>query len=428
MRLEVDYPDKALDVLLPETTPSGRRVRYRVLHGGRDSAKSHSFARRALARGRVKREQILCVREVQESIADSVHRLLSQLVTPLGMGDFYDVQQKYINGANGTQFSFRGLSKETRDSLKSQEGTTICWIEEAHTISERSWDILEPTIRAPNSEIWVSFNPDMDTDFIYRMFVLDPPDDALVAQMNWQDNPWRSQVLDAARERMKRQDHEKYLNVYEGQCRPSVEGAIYRKEIEAMTLSKRFRPVPYDSLLKVHTVWDLGWNDLTSVIMVQRVGGELRIIDFFEDSHRTLPDYVQDLKERKYNWGTDYLPHDGDSARLESSGLSARDILSKLGRSVQIIPKGDIEAGIKAARVVFARCYFDKDRASALVGHLKRYRRQINQTTNEPGGPLHDEHSHACDAFRYLAQVADRLTNDDDGWNRKLKYDSRGVV
>ena len=195
-----------------------------------------------------------------------------------------------------------------------------------------------------------------------------------------------------------------------------------------MTRDRRFRPVPYDSLLKVHAVWDLGWNDLTSIVMVQRCGGELRIIDFYEDSHRTLPEYVQDLKERKYNWGTDYLPHDGDSARLESSGLSARDILSKLGRSVQIIPKGDVEAGIKAARVVFARCYFDKDKASGLVGHLKRYRRQINQSTQEPMGPLHDEHSHAADSFRYLAMVADRLANDDDGWNKKLKYDNRGVV
>jgi phage terminase large subunit len=186
--------------------------------------------------------------------------------------------------------------------------------------------------------------------------------------------------------------------------------------------------VPYDPLLRVHTVWDLGWNDRTSILMVQRCGGELRIIDFFEDSHRTLPDYVQALKEKRYNWGTDYLPHDGDSGRLESSGLSARDILNKLGRSVQIIPRGDVEAGIKAARVVFNRCYFDKDRASPLVAHLKRYRRQINQTTNEPMGPLHDEHSHAADAFRYLAQVADKLTNDDDGWNRKIVYSNKGIV
>ena len=141
-----------------------------------------------------------------------------------------------------------------------------------------------------------------------------------------------------------------------------------------------------------------------------------------------VTDYIQDLKERRYNWGTDYLPHDGDSGRLESSGLSARDILGKLGRSVQIIPRGDIEAGIKAARVIFQRCYFDRDRTGALVSHLKRYRRQINQSTGEAMGPLHDEHSHACDAFRYLAQVADKLVNDDSGWGKAIKYSNQGIV
>ncbi len=106
--------------------------------------------------------------------------------------------------------------------------------------------------------------------------------------------------------------------------------------------------------------------------MVQRVGGELRIVDFFEDSHWTLPDYVQELKERRYNWGTDYLPHDGDSGRLESSGLSARDILTKLGCTVSIIPRGDVEAGIKAARVVSQPLLFRQGPTSGLVGHLKR--------------------------------------------------------
>ena len=346
----------------------------------------------------------------------------------MGLADFYTVQDKLIRGRNGTEFVFQGIRGIDVAKIKSFEGVDRCWVEEGQVVTKKSWDILEPTIRKPGSEIWVTFNPELETDETWVRFVENAPPDAVVIEMNWRDNPWFPPELQKLREQWKQRDPEGYETVWEGKCRPAVEGAIYRKELEAMTRDKRFRPVPYDPLLKVHRVWDLGWNDLSSIIMVQRVGGELRVIDFFEDSHRTLPDYVQELKERRYNWGTDYLPHDGDSARLESSGLSAKDILSKLGCSVQIIPKGDIEAGIKAARVVFGRCYFDKDKASALVGHLKRYRRQINQTTQEPGGPLHDEHSHASDAFRYLAQVADRLTNDDDGWNRKLKYDSRGVV
>lgn len=418
--MAIQLPEKLAPLRFP--------ARYKILRGGRGSSKSWSVARQLLLDGAAKPLRILCAREIQNTIAESVHRLLSDQISEMGLTDFYTVQDKIIFGRNGTEFVFQGIRGIDVAKIKSFEGVDRCWVEEGQVVTKRSWDILEPTIRKPGSEIWVTFNPELDTDETWVRFVENAPPGAVVIEMNWRDNPWFPPELQTLREQWKQRDPEGYETVWEGKCRPAVEGAIYRKELEGMTRDKRFRPVPYDPLLKVHRVWDLGWNDLSSIIMVQRVGGELRLIDFFEDSHRTLPDYVQKLKDRRYNWGTDYLPHDGDSARLESSGLSARDILTKLGCSVQIIPKGDIEAGIKAARVIFQRCYFDKDKCAVLVGHLKRYRRQINQTTQEPGGPLHDEHSHASDAFRYLAQVADRLTNDDDGWNRKLKYDGRGYV
>jgi phage terminase large subunit len=408
--------------------PLRHPARYKILRGGRGSAKSWTVARQLLLDGAQKPLRILCAREIQNTIAESVHRLLSDQIAEMGLQGFYTVQDKLISGRNGTEFVFQGIRGIDVAKIKSFEGVDRCWVEEGQVVTKKSWDILEPTIRKPGSEIWVTFNPELDTDETWVRFVENAPAEAVVIEMNWRDNPWFPPELQKLREQWKLRDPEGYETVWEGKCRPAVEGAIFRKEIEAMTRDKRFRSVPYDPLLKVHRIWDLGWNDLSSIIMAQRVGGELRIIDFFEDSHRTLPDYVQELKERRYNWGTDYLPHDGDSARLESSGLSARDILTKLGCSVSIIPKGDVEAGIKAARVIFHRCYFDRDKCAGLVGHLKRYRRQINQTTQEPMGPLHDEHSHAADAFRYLAQVADRLTNDTDDWNRKLKYDSRGVV
>jgi phage terminase large subunit len=402
--------------------------RYKIIRGGRGSAKSWSVARQLLIDAAEKPLRILCAREIQNTIAESVHRLLSDQIASMGLSDFYRIQDKVITGRNGSEFVFQGIRGLDVVKIKSFEGVDRVWVEEAQVVTKKSWDILEPTIRKPGSEVWLTFNPELDTDETWIRFVENAPDNSVVIEMNWRDNPWFPPELETLRQQWMTRDPEGYQTVWEGKCRPAVEGAIYRKEIEAMTRDKRFRPVPYDSLLKVHTVWDLGWNDLTSIILVQRCGGELRIVDFIEASHQTLPEFVQQLKERKYNWGTDYLPHDGDSARLESSGLSARDILGKLGRSVQIIPRGDVEAGIKATRVVFSRCYFDRDKASPLVGHLKRYRRQINQSTQEPMGPLHDEHSHAADAFRYLAMVADKLTNDDDGWNRKIKYDSRGIV
>jgi phage terminase large subunit len=402
--------------------------RYKIVRGGRGSAKSWSVARQLLIDAAERPLRILCAREIQNTIAESVHRLLSDQIQAMGLGEFYRIQDKGITGRNGSEFVFQGIRGLDVVKIKSFEGVDRVWVEEAQVVTKKSWDILEPTIRKPGSEIWVTFNPELDTDETWQRFVENAPPDAVVIEMNWRDNPWFPPELETLRQSWRARDPEGYETVWEGKCRPAVEGAIYRKEIEAMTRDKRFRPVPYDPLLKVHTVWDLGWNDLTSIICVQRCGGELRVVDFIEESHQTLPDFVQQLKERKYNWGTDYLPHDGDSARLESSGLSARDILHKLGRNVSIIPKGDVEAGIKAARVVFGRVYFDRDKAAGLVGHLKRYRRQINQTTQEPQGPLHDEHSHAADAFRYLAMVADKFTNDDDGWNRKIKYDARGIV
>lgn len=407
--LTIDLPRKAQEAMLATHTPAGKRVRYRVLYGGRDSAKSHTFGRMALARGRAKQEQILCVREVQESIADSVHRLLSNLTQSLGMADFYDIQQKYINGLNRTQFSFRGLSKETRDSLKSQEGTTICWVEEAHTITERSWDILEPTIRASNSELWLSFNPEMDTDYIYRMFVLNPPDDAIVVRLNWQDNPWRSTVLDATRERMQRNDPEKYLHVYEGHCRPAVDGAIYYKEVTALRSAKRLCNVPYDPMLKVHVVVDLGFNDFMSLLLVQRLGSEIRVIRYIEDRMRYIPSYHQELTDLKLNYGTLYLPHDGRAKHV--TGSSAQEQFEALGWKTEIVEDIGIEQGIRKAREIFPRTLIDQTHAPELLNRLGRYRRRVN-AEGQASTPIHDDESHGADGFRYLSIVADQMTNE----------------
>ena len=171
----------------------------------------------------------------------------------------------------------------------------------------------------------------------------------------------------------------------------------------------------------------MGWNDQTSIILVQKLSSELRIIEYIEDSHRTLADYAADLRDRRYNYGIDFLPHDG-AAKDYKTGQSAQELLSKLGRSVQIAPKLDVEQGIKAARLAFPRVYFDKDKALRLVDCLKRYRRSIPTTTNEPGAPLHDEYSHGADAFRYLATVADRMSNDDRNFTKPLAYSNAGII
>lgn len=426
--LEIDLPRKARDTLLPTHTAAGVRVRFRCLYGGRDGAKSHSIARVLLARGMAKVERILCVREVQKSIADSVHKLLSDLIVSLDIGSFYSVQNTAIYGANGTEFSFHGLSTETRDSLKSKEGTTICWVEEAHSISKRSWDILEPTIRAEGSEIFVSFNPNLDSDEAYVRFVLKTQSDALVTNINWNDNPWRSKVLDAARERMEKESPEDFKHIYGGSPRTTVEGAIFRPEIEDLYKEpRRVRNVPYDPMLKVHTVWDLGWNDATAVLFVQRLHSEIRIFNYWEGSFRKISDWVADLKELRYNWGIDWLPHDGANTRIEV-GQSVQKIMQQLGRNAQIVPVMPVEQSIKLARMVFPRCYFDEANTAELLNRLKRYRRRLNQMTQTFEAPLHDDASHGSDGFRYMCQKVEEMTNDDWRAMKPLNYPSLGTA
>ncbi len=418
MQLAIDLPRKASNTLVPS-------ARFKVLYGGRDSAKSTSIAQYILARCVAKQERVLCTREVQKSISESVHQLLSDWIARLGLQGFFEVQNNYIIGANGSQIAFHGLSGQTATSIKSFEGITICWVEEAQTISKRSWDLLEPTIRAPGSQIIVSFNPDMDTDETYKRFVVSPPDDAIVTKIDWQDNPWRSTVLDAAREKMQRESPDDYAHIYGGQCRPAVEGAIYFREVSDLRQSGRLCNVPYDPMLKVHVVCDLGFNDFMSLILVQRLASEIRIIRYIEDRMRTVPSYSQELRDLKLNFGKIWVPHDGRAKTLASSsnplGASVQEQFQKLGWAVEIVDDVGVEQGIRKAREVFPRVAIDKTHASDLLSRLGRYRRRVN-SEGQASTPVHDDQSHGSDGFRYLALVADQLANEDGFSNKKLNY------
>lgn len=387
-------------------------ARYKVLYGGRGSAKSWSVARLLLDFGSKAKLRILCTREIQRTIGESVHQLLRDQIAELGLDNFYSVYETTIVGANGTQFLFAGLRQQDVAKIKSFEGVDIVWCEEAQVISKRSWEILVPTIRKPGSEIWITFNPELDTDETYERFVAHPQEGSVVLKMTYADNPWFPAVLEQERLALKARDPESYDNVWEGNCRSAVEGAIYAKEIRAAIEGRRLRPVPHDPLLKTHAIWDLGWNDAMTVVMAQRSSSEIRVIDYLEDSHRTYDSYVAELKSKPYRWGKDFLPHDG-KAKNAQTGMSPIEVLKKLGRDVQEIPDIGVEEGIKAARQVFGRVYFDESKTARLVHCLKRYRRAINQTTNEAGAPLHDEFSHGADAFRYLAVIADQMKNEE---------------
>lgn len=419
LRTRLELPEKLAFLLQPS--------RYKVAYGGRGGAKSWAFARALLLQGTQTPMRILCTREVQKSIKDSVHKLLSDQIQTLGLGYFYEVLQTEIRGLNGTEFIFAGLSDQTAESIKSYEGVDRCWIEEAQVVSKRSWEILTPTIRKPGSEIWVSFNPNLDTDETWKRFVVAPPDGAVVVKVGWQDNPWLTEELEAERQHCLRANPDDYDNIWEGQPRAAVPGAIYAKEITKAQEDGRVLNLPYDPLLKVHVVCDLGFNDAMAIILVQKNVSELRLIDYIEDSHRTLDDYSAELKEKRLNFGRMFLPHDAEHKLLAAGGQSVAHIMRRLGWDVHIVPNQDRESGIKVARMIFGRCYFDHKKAARLVECLKRYHRNIPTTTNEPSTPVHDEFSHGADAFRYMALVVDQMNNE----NRKLepiKYKPMGIV
>lgn len=406
--------------------------RFKVAYGGRDGAKSWSIARALLLMGAEKPLRVGCFREIQKDLGDSSYKLLKDQVYNLGLSDFYKVLKSEIRGDNGTEFVFSGLSNQTKDSIKSFEGIDIAWVEEAHSVTEGSWDILEPTIRKKGSEIWGSFNPSMDTDYTYRFFVINPPAEAKVVNINWNDNPWRSEALDKARLRMQEQEPEKYLHVYLGQCKPAVDGAIYYKEVSALKAQGRYHAVPYDPMLKVHVVCDLGFNDYMSLLLVQRLASEVRVIRYIEDRKRDIPSYSQELKDLKLNYGTVWLPHDARATTVTSAsnpiGATAQEQFQNLGWAVQIVPNINVEQGIRKAREVFPRVHIDNTEATELLNRLGRYRRHV-----KPDGqatiPVHDDQSHGSDGFRYLSLVVDQMTNDtDEDWSKPIIYDNRGIV
>ena len=400
-----------VDLTLPaKLAPLYEPRRYKVMHGGRGGGKSHGVAQALLDLGARQPLRILCAREVQKSMRDSVHRLLRDYIVKLGLESFYEVLDTEIRGANGTLILFSGLQSHTVDSIKSFEGVNIVWVEEAHGVSKKSWDVLIPTIRAEGSEIWMTLNPDMDTDETYQRFIATPSPDTWVCELNWSDNPWFPEVLDQERLKAKRSMlEEDYEHIWEGKPRTVAEGAIYRHEIQAIYAESRVTRVPYDPSLPVHTVWDLGWNDAMTIGFVQRGPMDVRIIDYIEDSHRTLDWYVAQIERRPYRWGHDYLPHDGRTRNFQT-GKSTEELLRQMGRKPIVLAQTSIEEGIKAARMLFPRCYFDQDKTGRLLECLKRYRRALHQQTGEPMGPLHDEFSHGSDMFRYVGQAVPVMT------------------
>src|SRR5574337_1147207 len=227
-------------------------ARYKVLFGGRGGAKSWGVARALLIQAAASPLRILCAREFQNSIAESVHHLLQSQIAAIGLSSFYEIQAGLIRGTNGSEFVFAGLRNNVT-KIKSFEGVDRVWVEEAQTVSKSSWEVLIPTIRKEGSEIWLTFNPELETDETYQRFVVNPPAGARVVKINWDDNPWFPETLRREKDDLKMRDPDAYQNVWEGNCRVTLDGAIYARELRLAQEEGRIRSVPYDAAKPVHT-------------------------------------------------------------------------------------------------------------------------------------------------------------------------------
>lgn len=416
MELDVEFPEKIGFLFEPS--------RYKVLYGGRGSGKSWGVARALLLTGMNKPIRVLCARELQNSITDSVHALLADQIKALNLDSIYEVQNTVIYGKNGTEFLFAGL-KHNVTKIKSFEGVDVCWVEEAQTVSKSSWDVLLPTIRKDGSEIWITFNPELDTDETYKRFVVSPPSNAVVQKVNWSDNPWFPQVLRDEKDDLKERDMDAYLNVWEGNTRQVLDGAVYATELRKAQEENRIRDIYVDTTIPVSTFWDIGWSDLNSIWFVQTVpGGEVRVIDFYQNCQKTIDHYVQVLQTKGYTYRDHWLPHDAEHKNM--TGKSVKDIMQGMNLPVRITPKLSIADGINAARMLMNRCYFDQNRCAEGLQALRHYRYDVDPDTKLfSKTPLHDQNSHAADAWRYVAVAIDEGA---DSWNQPITVKTSWIV
>ncbi len=376
--------------------------RYKVLYGGRGGAKSWGVARALLIKGAQAPIRVLCAREFQTSIKDSVHKLLCDQIEALGLLGFYEITQASIRAKNGTEFSFVGL-KNNVANVKSYEGVDVCWVEEAQTTSRMSWNVLIPTIRKENSEIWITFNPELETDETYQRFVLNPPENCIVQKVNWSDNPWFPETLKLEKDALKHRDPQAYNVVWEGLCRQTVDGAIFAKEMQMAELDGRITKVNYDPTKPVHAIFDLGWSDATAIWFLQFIGMETRLIRYIEGNQQTMSDYLAKMQTFGYMYDTLWLPHDAENKTLAANGRSIEEIVRAAGYKTKIIPKTPILDSINAARTIFINCWFDRENCHEGLQCLRHYRYDVDPDTKQfSRTPLHDNYSHGADAFRYI--------------------------
>jgi len=367
----------------------GARKRYKILKGGRGGAKSFSFAQALAIMASEIPLRILCAREIQNSIRDSVHKLLSDRIYELGLSSLYRITEKSITSSVGSEFLFKGLYRNIRE-VKSTEGIDICWIEEAEGVSKSSWEVLIPTIRKPDSEIWISYNPENEDSATHQKFVENTPPNSIIEHIGWQDNRFFPNVLKQEMEYDKKVDYDKYLHVWEGELKKYSDALIFKGKI----FEESFE-TPEDATLLYGADWGFSVDPTALVRMFMK--DRCLYIDYefygYQVEIEDLPeafDRVPEVREWRII---------ADSARPETISHVRKKGFNIVGAEKG---KGSVEDGIEFLRsfekiIIHPRCpHTSKD--------FRNYRWKQDKITEEILPIPLDKSNHSPDACRYALE------------------------
>lgn len=399
--IEAAFPEKLKFLFQP--------ARYKVLLGGRGSAKSWGIARAMLITATQAPLRTLCAREIQNSLAESVHRLLADQIAALGLDAFFTVQEASIKGVNGSEFTFVGIRQQGVAKIKSMEGYDRCWVEEAQTVSDASWNVLIPTIRKHGSEFWISYNPDLEDDPTHQRFAINPPTGAVVVEMNWTDNPWFPDVLRQEKDDLLARDPVAYENVWEGKCRTLAEGAILFKEMQQAQDEGRIGAYPYVPGKPVFCAFDIGVGDPTCIWYGQKIEGRWRFIDYDEYRDEGLPFFHRLWASKPYAISGHFSPHDAKQ-REWGTGQTPKQLAEGLGLKFEDVPALSVDNRLAATRLFVSQCEFDAEKCKDGIRGIRNWRWDQNARLNERKNvPLHNWASHPGDGFSYFALSAELM-------------------
>lgn len=388
MKLQINTPRWGVPLLQP--------ARYKGAYGGRGSGKSHFFAEMLVEQHVIDpNTDSVCIREVQKSLTQSVKKLIESKIFALGVEDYFDIQQFVIKSIRGSGVMiFQGMQNHTADTIKSLEGFQRAWIEEAQSLSQRSLDLLRPTIRAPGSEIWATWNPRHATDPIDVLLRSDDsPDDACVIEVNYTDNPWFPDVLRDEMEFDRKRDPDKYRHVWLGDYIQRSDAKVFTNwRIESFE-------TPEDAVLRFGADWGFS-IDPTVLIRCYMVGRTLYVDhEAYQIGCEILdtPDLFLTVP------GSERWPIKADSARPETISH-----MRNAGFNVLAAAKGagSVEDGIEFLKtydiVVHPRCQHTID-------ELTLYSYKIDPDTDEVLPVLADKNNHVIDALRYACEGVRRV-------------------